>query len=294
MSSDFTPTIPPPDPHPKKPSFRMPPGACDAHCHVFGPANRYPYAPDRPYTPHDAPASALRALHDLLGIERAVIVNATCHGRDNSPVTDAIAESGGRYRGVANIDDGFSDSALQALHEGGIRGCRFNFVRHLGGVPDMKVFDRVIAAVAPLGWHVVLHFDAQDIESHVDFLAGLPLVYVIDHMGRVQAGKGVEQPAFRALLDLAGRDEKCWVKVCGAERVSTAGLPFHDALPFARALVETAPERVLWGTDWPHPNVRAMPNDGELVDLVPLLAPDPRHRELLLVRNPERLYAFGT
>jgi 2-pyrone-4,6-dicarboxylate lactonase len=289
---DFTPTIPPPDPNTHQPNFQMPRGACDAHCHVFGPASRYPYAPDRTYTPPDAPLEAFGRLQAILGIDRAVLVNASCHGLDNAPVTDAIAASGGRYRGVANVDHSFSEKDLLALHEAGIRGCRFNFVRHLGGVPDMDVFDRVVAAVAPLGWHVVLHFDAQDIESRVEFLTRLPVVYVIDHMGRVQAGRGLEQPAFQALLALLNRDERCWVKVCGAERVSTAGPPFHDAVPFAQALVETAPERVLWGTDWPHPNVRSMPNDGDLVDLVPLLAPDAALRERLLVTNPARLYGF--
>jgi 2-pyrone-4,6-dicarboxylate lactonase len=293
VTSNFIPTIPPPDPHPRKPQFQMPQGACDAHCHVFGPGDRYPYAPDRTYTPPDAPLAAFCALQSILGIDRAVLVNASCHGLDNAPVLDAIAASDGRYRGVANVDDSFSERDLLALHEGGIRGCRFNFVRHLGGVPDMDVFDRVIAAIAPLGWHVVLHFDAQDIESHTDLLTRLPVVYIIDHMGRVQAAKGVEQSPFQALLKLMRSDEKCWVKVCGAERVSSVGPPFHDAVPFARMLIETAPDRVLWGTDWPHPNVRVMPNDGDLVDLVPLIAPDPAHREQLLVGNPERLYGFA-
>jgi 2-pyrone-4,6-dicarboxylate lactonase len=293
MRRDFTPTIPPPDPETRTPRFRMPPGACDAHCHVFGPGSRYPYAPDRTYTPPDAPLADFRNLQATLGIDRAVLVNASCHGLDNEPVTDAIAASAGRFRGVANVDDSFSKRDLERLHDGGIRGCRFNFVRHLGGVPDMAVFDRVLAAMTPLGWHVVLHFDAQDIEEQVEFLTRLPVTYVIDHMGRVQAARGLAQPAFQALLGLMRRDEKCWVKVCGAERVSSAGPPFHDAVPFAQALIETAPYRVLWGTDWPHPNVRVMPNDGDLVDLVPLFAPAPARQEQLLVTNPARLYGFA-
>jgi 2-pyrone-4,6-dicarboxylate lactonase len=293
MIRDFTPTIPPPDPLTRTPRFRMPPGACDAHCHVFGPASRYPYAPDRTYTPPDSPLEDFRKLQAVLGIDRAVLVNASCHGLDNAPVTDAIAASAGRFRGVANVDDSFSERDLERLHDGGIRGCRFNFVRHLGGVPDMAVFDRVLAAMTPLGWHVVLHFDAQDIEEQVEFLTRLPVTYVIDHMGRVQAARGLAQPAFQALLGLMRRDEKCWVKVCGAERVSSAGPPFHDAVPFAQALIETAPDRVLWGTDWPHPNVRVMPNDGDLVDLVPLFAPAPARQEQLLVTNPARLYGFA-
>jgi 2-pyrone-4,6-dicarboxylate lactonase len=173
-----------------------------------------------------------------------------------------------------------------------VRGCRFNFVRHLGGVPDKRVFERVIAMIAPLGWHVDLHFDAIDLPEYADMLAKLPLRYTIDHMGRVKASDGFEQLPFRTLIELMQRDEKCWVKVCGCERVSSSGPPFHDAVPFARKIVETAPDRVIWGTDWPHPNVKVMPNDGDLVDLVPLIAPDARTQNLLLVDNPARLFEF--
>ena len=288
----FTPTIPGPDPDTRTPGFRLPPGSCDTHCHIFGPGERYPYAPDRSYTPPDAPLEAFRALHATLGVIRAVIVNASCHGRDNRPVTDAIAQSEGRYRGVANIDDTISEQELEALDKGGIRGCRFNFVRHLGGVPDMGVFERVVAMIAPLGWHVDLHFDAIDLPDYAGMLSKLPVPYTIDHMGRVKAADGFEQAPFRALIDLMQRDEKCWVKVCGSERVSSAGPPFHDAVPFAAKIVETAPDRVIWGTDWPHPNVKAMPNDGDLVDLVPLIAPDPEVQHRLLVDNPARLFGF--
>ena len=232
------------------------------------------------------------ALHARLGVGRAVIVNASVHGTDNRVALDAIAVSGGRYRAVANIDDSISERELRQLHEGGVRGCRFNFVRHLGGVPDKRVFERVIAMIAPLGWHVDLHFDAIDLPEYADMLARLPVRYTIDHMGRVKASDGVEQLPFKTLIELMQRDEKCWVKVCGCERVSSSGPPFHDAVPFARKIVETAPDRVVWGTDWPHPNVKVMPNDGDLVDLVPLIAPDARTQELLLVGNPARLYEF--
>jgi 2-pyrone-4,6-dicarboxylate lactonase len=285
--------IPGPDLNTKTPKFKLPPLACDAHCHIFGPGDKYPYAPDRSYTPPDAPLEMFRALHEKIGVERAVIVNASVHGTDNRVALDAIAVSGGRYRAVANIDDTITESELEKLHEGGFRGCRFNFVRHLGGVPDMKVFDRVVAMVAPMNWHIDLHFDAIDLPEFAPMLDRLPVRYTIDHMGRVKASDGLDQKPFRILIDLMKRDEKCWVKVCGAERVSTSGPPFQDAVPFAREIVETAPDRVIWGTDWPHPNVKVMPNDGDLVDLIPLFAPEADLQQKVLVDNPARLFEFG-
>lgn len=281
-----------PDPNPHVPQYSVPALACDAHCHVFGPAATFPYAPSRAYTPQDAPRDRLAALHAVLRIERAVIVQASCHGTDNRAMLDAIAHSGGRYRGVAIVDESFEETDYVTLHEGGIRGVRFNFVRHLGGMPDMKVFHDVIQRVTPLGWHLIVHLDAVDIVELSSVLRSLPVPFVIDHMGRVKASAGMDQVPFRALLDLL-KVENCWVKVCGSERVSATGPPFHDAVPFARALVEAAPDRVLWGTDWPHPNVgRFMPNDGDLVDLVPLIAPDDASRHKLLVENPARLYGW--
>jgi predicted TIM-barrel fold metal-dependent hydrolase len=234
-----------------------------------------------------------RALHGKIGVERAVIVNASVHGTDNRVALDAIAVSGGRYRAVANIDDTITERGLEDLHNGGFRGCRFNFVRHLGGVPDMKVFDRVVAMVAPLNWHIDLHFDAVDLPEFAPMLDRLPVAYTIDHMGRVKASDGLDQKPFRILIDLMKRDEKCWVKVCGAERVSSSGPPFEDAVSFAREIVETAPDRVIWGTDWPHPNVKVMPNDGDLVDLIPLFAPEPDLQQKVLVDNPARLFEFA-
>ncbi len=281
-----------PDPETKAPRFGMPPLACDAHCHVFGPAAAFPYAPGRAYTPPDAPKERLSALHQILGIQRAVIVQASCHGTDNRAMLDAIATSGGRYRGIAIVDGSFTEKDYAALHEGGIRGVRFNFVKHLGGMPDMDVFKHVLQRIQPLGWHLVVHLDAADIVELSGLFRALSLPFVIDHMGRVKAGAGLEQGPFRALLELM-KLGNCWVKVCGAERVSAAGPPFVDAIPFARALVNAAPDRVLWGTDWPHPNVgRHMPNDGDLVDLVPSIVPDEALRRKLLVHNPASLYGW--
>ena len=288
----YHPTIPGPDPNPRTPNFKLPPLSCDSHTHIFGPGDKYPYAPDRPYPPPDAPLEKFRALHDKLGIGRAVIVNASVHGTDNRVALDAIAVSGGRYRAVANLDGSITERDLRELDEGGFRGCRFNFVRHLGGVPDMRMFERVVSMVAELGWHVDLHFDAVDLPQYAALLANLPVRYTIDHMARVKAADGLEQLPFRTLIELMQRDEKCWVKVCGCERVSSAGPPFHDAVPFARKICETAPDRVIWGTDWPHPNVKTMPNDGDLVDLIPLFAPEPDVQQKILVDNPARLFGF--
>ena len=288
----IVPDIPGPDPAPRAPAFKAPALTCDAHCHIFGPVDRYPYAERRPYTPPEAPLSTFQALHARIGVERAVIVNATPYGRDNTVMLDAIAQSGGRYRGIGNVDDRTTDRELEDLDSGGVDGCRFTFLPRLGGRPDMAAFDRIVRRIAPLGWHVDLYLQPTLIDELAPRLETLPVPYVIDHMGVVDASAGLEQPAFQTLLSLVERDEKCWVKITGPERISRTGPPFHDAVPFARALVEAAPRRVLWGTDWPHPNVPYMPNDGDLMDLVALYAPGDEHRRLLLVDNPARLFRF--
>jgi predicted TIM-barrel fold metal-dependent hydrolase len=283
----------PPDPNPVKPAHALPALACDAHCHVFGPAERFPYAEDRSYTPPDAPLESLVALHDHLGLARGVIVQASCHGTDNTAMLDAIARGNGRYRGVAIVDADVTDNTLKALNDAGVRGVRFNFVAHLGGAPDLNVFDRVLRRIEALGWHVVLHLDAQDIVKYADLIGRIRVPFVIDHMGRVRAEAGLEQEPFRQLLELM-RNPLAWVKVCGSERVSAGKRPFDDAIPFARALVHAAPDRVMWGTDWPHPNIsKDMPNDGELVDLLFRICDDPVLIHKILVENPERLYDFA-
>jgi 2-pyrone-4,6-dicarboxylate lactonase len=275
--------------HRRKPKFRLPPGACDAHCHVFGPAARFPYAPGRRYTPADAPKEMLRALHDHLGVERAVIVQASCHGTDNAAMLDCIASYPKRYRGVAIVDDSFTDADFDKLDAGGVRGVRFNFVRHLGGAPDMAVFAGVIDRIKQRGWHVVLHLDAPDIIPLSGMIRKLPLPFVIDHMGRVPAAAGVDQPPLRALIELS-RLENCWIKVCSAERISLP--PYAAAVPIAQALVEAAPERVLWGTDFPHPNATHEADEADLVDLIPQFTSDAAQQHKLLVENPARLYGF--
>jgi 2-pyrone-4,6-dicarboxylate lactonase len=280
-----------PDPKPRKPKFKPPPLACDAHCHVFGPAAKFPYAPNAAYVPADAPLEALQALHARLGLQRAVIVHASCHGSDMRVTLDAIARSGGRYRGTAIIDETYTDKDFESMHQGGIRGVRFNFVKHLGGRPDLQFFNKTVERLGSYGWHLILHLDAEDLVEFENAFNKLPVPFVIDHMGRVKAAHGLEQRSFKVLLE-AMKNEKCWVKVCGAERVSSMGPPFTDAVPFARALIQAAPERILWGTDWPHPNVKWMPDDAALVDLFPLMAPEPKLQQKILVENPARLYGF--
>ena len=286
-------TIPPPhpDPHPPR-AFTPPPNACDAHCHVFGPARRFPFAPNRAYTPPDAGVEEFRALQRRLGLSRAVLVQASCHGTDNAALVDALEHSGGRYAGVAMVDDSFTIDDLRRLHDAGVRGARFNFVRHLGG-GDFRAFERIAERVAPLGWHLVVHLDARDLPDTAEHLRRLPCPFVIDHMARVPAGDGLDQAPFQALLELM-TDERAWVKICGAERVSATGRPpYDDVVPYARALIAAAPDRVLWGTDWPHPNVRHMPDDGDLADLLAEFAPDEPARNRILVANPESLYDFS-
>ena len=272
--------------------FKPPPLACDSHCHVFGPAAKFPYDPKAAYVPDDAPLEALQSLHSRLGLQRAVIVHASCHGPDMRVTLDAIARSGGNYRGTAIIDTSYSEKDFERMHRGGIRGVRFNFVRHLGGRPDMGFFKSTVERLKRLGWHLILHLDAVDLVEFESTFRSLPVPFVIDHMGRVKAADGLGQPPFRILLDFL-KQKNAWVKICGAERVSSAGAPFADAVPFAAALVEAAPDRVLWGTDWPHPNVRHMPDDGDLVDLLASFAPDEATRNRILVTNPERLYDFS-
>jgi 2-pyrone-4,6-dicarboxylate lactonase len=273
----------------RKPRFKLPPDACDAHNHVFGPAAKFPYAPERRYTPEDAPKEALTALHALLGVERAVIVQASCHGKDNRAMLDAIAEAPDKRRGVAIVDANFTDADYATLDRGGVRGARFNFVRHLGGAPDMDAFRKVVDRIKEMGWHVVLHMDGADIIPLSEMMRQLPMPFVIDHMGRVDAAAGIEQPTFRALLDLAQR-ENCWIKVCGAERISPP--PYTAAIPIARALVAAIPDRVLWGTDFPHPNLNHEADEADLVDLVPQFAVTAEAQRKLLVDNPARLYGF--
>jgi 2-pyrone-4,6-dicarboxylate lactonase len=271
-------------------SFRLPSGSCDAHCHVFGPSDRFPYSATRRYDPADTPKETLGRLHERLGIDRAVIVQASAHGTDNRAMLDALAWRPNEYRGVAIIDDSFDDATLLRMHEAGVRGARFNFVASLGGYPDPAVFAAVTKRIAALGWHVVLHLKGADLLALEDTIRALPLPFVIDHMGRVDVALGLEQPAFALLIELM-KDDRAWVKVSGAERM--AKYPYDAALPFAQALVVARPDRVLWGTDFPHPNLSDPVEENDLVAMIPRVAGDSAARHRLLVDNPARLYGFA-
>ena len=279
-------------PNPSKPAYRPPAGAVDAHCHVFGPEARFPFAPERKYTPCDASRDQLFALRDYLGFERNVIVQATCHGTDNRALVDALKHSNGRARGVASVARNVSDAELREMHSAGVRGTRFNFVRRLVDFTPREVLAEIAQRIAPLGWHVVIYFEAQDLPELWDFFTALPTTVVVDHMGRPDVSKPLDGPEFALFLRLMREHGNVWSKVTCPERLSKSGPPgYDDVVPFARRLVEAFPERVLWGTDWPHPNMKShMPDDGKLVDYVPRIAATPELQRKLLVENPMRLY----
>lgn len=277
---------------PSKPKYGPPPGAVDAHCHVFGPGDEFPYAPERKYTPCDAPKGKLWELRDYLGFERNVIVQATCHGADNRAMVDALRASNGQARGVATVTRDFTDEQFRELDAAGVRGVRFNFVKRLVDVTPREVLVEIAERIQPLGWHIVIYFEAQDLPELYEFVAGLPTVVVVDHMGRPDVTQPLTAPGFELFVKLMRHHENIWSKVSGAERLSRSGPPgYDDFVPFARRIVETFPDRVLWGTDWPHPNLKThMPDDGQLVDLLPRIAPMEQQRRKLLVDNPTRLY----
>ncbi|MBF9059032.1 amidohydrolase family protein [Rhodobacterales bacterium HKCCSP123] len=276
---------------PSKPVFRPPPGAVDAHCHVFGPAAVFPFSPRRKYTPVDAPAETLFALRDHLGLSRNVIVQATCHGSDNAAVLDAIARSGGRARGVAVVEADITPDALADLHRGGVRGVRFNFLKRLVGDAPKDDYVRIAQLIAEMGWHTVVYFESAELADLGPFISALPGVIVIDHMGRPDIAQGLSGDGFLRVLDLMDSDPRFWIKVSCPERLSVTGPPYDDVVPFARLLVERFPDRVLWGTDWPHPNMRShMPDEGMLVDMIPRIAVTAAAQRKLLVDNPMRLY----
>jgi len=278
-------------PNPSKPRFKLPPGAVDAHCHVFGPADIFPYAPERKYTPCDASKEKLFALRDHLGFSRNVIVQATCHGADNRAMVDALKSSNEMARGVATVRAEISDAELKELDAAGVRGVRFNFVKRLVDFTPREVLTSITKKIAPLGWHVVVYFEAADLEELTPFFTALPTKVIVDHMGRPDVTKGLDHSDFQRFVRLLDEHPNIWTKVSGAERLTVAGPPYDDFVPFARMAVERFPDRVLWGTDWPHPNLKAhMPDDGALVDVLPKIAPTATLQHALLVDNPMRLY----
>jgi 2-pyrone-4,6-dicarboxylate lactonase len=278
-------------PNPSKPRYRPPAGAVDAHCHVFGPEAKFPYAPERKYTPCDAPKEKLFALRDFLGFDKNVIVQASCHSKDNRAMVDALETSNDRARGVAFVGAEVTDAELEAMDRAGVRGVRFNFVRRLVDFTPRDVLEGIAARIAPLGWHTVVYFEMPDLPDLEAFFTALPTTVVVDHMGVPSVDKGVDHPENRRFLKMLEKHDNMWTKVTCPERVSLAGPPYDDVVPFGRALVEHFPDRVIWGTDWPHPNQKTeAPDDGVLVDYIPKIAPAAAQQQALLVDNPMRLY----
>ena len=279
------------DPNPSKPTFKPPSGAVDAHCHVFGPADRFPYAPERKYTPCDAPKQKLFELRDFLGVDKNVIVQATCHGADNRALVDALKASNGRAKGVATVKAEVTDKELEELDAAGVKGVRFNFVKRLVDFTPREVLTNIAERIAPLGWHIVIYFEAADLPELEPFFTTLPTDIVVDHMGRPDVKLGVDHPQFIRFLDFMRDNQNVWSKVSCPERVSVQGPPYDDVVPYAKTVVERFPDRVLWGTDWPHPNMKThMPDDGLLVDYIPRVAATAELQRKLLVDNPMRLY----
>jgi 2-pyrone-4,6-dicarboxylate lactonase len=279
------------NPRPSKSKLKLPPGSCDAHFHVFGPKGTFPFAKDASYTPADAPKEELFAMHEFLGIDRGVVVQSAAHRYDNRAAAGLIADRKDRYVGVALLPLDAPMDEIKRLHSEGFRGVRFNYTQHLGTPPPIDDVIKFCAKLASLGWHLQMHMDSALIDRLAPSLKLSPVPVVIDHMGRIDAELGLDQAPFRSLLKLL-EDKKIWVKVSGSERASREGEPYSDAIPYARKLVADFGDRVLWGTDWPHPNLKAIPDDGILVDLIAQMAPTAAQQKALLVDNPQRFYGF--
>lgn len=278
-------------PDPKVPDFKLPKGAVDAHCHVFGPSPEFLFAPERKYTPCNAGKDQLFALRDHLGFARNVIVQATCHGKDNSAMVDACRTAGGLARGIASVGADISEAEIAEMDEAGVRGVRFNFVKRLVDATPQEVFLTIADKIKSFGWHIVVYFEAESLEELEPFLKRLPTVLVVDHMGRPDVTKGVDHPDFQRFLRLMEENENIWSKVTCPERLTKVGPPYDDVVPFPATVVDRFPDRVLWGTDWPHPNMKShMPDDGALVDFIPKIARTTKQQQKLLVDNPMRLY----
>ena len=279
-------------PNPTKPTFVVPAGAVDAHCHVFGPGDTFPFAPERKYTPCDASWEQLFALRDFLGFDKNVVVQATCHGSDNSALLDVLERADDRARGVVTVKADITHDELARMNELGVRGVRFNYVKRLVDPKPDDYYRQIIDKIKPFGWHVVLYFEPSDLQEKYDFFTSLGVPVVIDHMGRPDVTKPVDNAEFDLFLRFMRENTNVWSKVSCPDRLSVSGSPLYaDVVPFAKTIVEEFPDRVLWGTDWPHPNMKKeMPDDGILVDYVPSIATTPALQQKLLVTNPTNLY----
>jgi 2-pyrone-4,6-dicarboxylate lactonase len=289
-NEDEPPACQGPDPHPRPPGFAMPAGACDSHAHVIGPFALFPLQRHRSYTPPAAPLPSYRAMHATLGIERGVLIQASVFGTDNSCMLQALARHRNTLRGIAVVDADVGDEELEHLATTGVRGLRLNTL-FKGGV-HTEHLEAIAARIERFGWHIQFLIDGRTLSSLARRLERLPVDIVIDHMGHVPTAAGIRDPGFQALLALV-RGGRCWVKLSGADRTSSAGAPYHDTIPFAQALIDADPTRMVWGSDWPHVALPGdMANDGELLDLLALWAPEERTRHMILVENPGRLYGF--
>ena len=276
---------------PKTPYFVLPSGAVDAHCHVFGPSPEFPFAPERKYTPCNAGKDDLFALRDHLGFSRNVIVQATCHGKDNSAMIDACRAGGDLARGIASFGADITPEELAEMHDAGVRGVRFNFVKRLVDATPKEVFIAIAEKIQEFGWSIVVYFEAADLEELAPFLEQLPGIVVVDHIGRPDVTKGVDHPDFARFIKLMDENENIWAKVTCPERLTATGAPYDDVVPYYQAIVNRFEDRVLWGTDWPHPNMKShMPDDGALVDYIPRIARNSEQQYKLLVANPMQLY----
>ena len=289
---NITPEGPTPNPTPRKAAITLPPGSCDAHCHIYGPFSRFPLPEDRSFTPNEAPETELRRLHEHFGFDRAVIVQSQGHGLDHQPLRDALAASGGRYRAVALVQPGTSAEEVASLDAAGFCGVRFSFMAHLGGYPNLSRVRSVIDLVRPHDWHIAIHVAGQGVIEMADFISSIKARVVIDHMARpdlADGANGMAMTELRRLLDTG----RVWVKLSGADRLSKGGPPYRDAVPIARSLADHAPERILWGSDWPHVNLHGpMSDDASLVDLIAEIAPSETTRQRLLVDNPAEFFRF--
>jgi len=279
-------------PNPTKPTFVVPAGAVDAHCHVFGPGDTFPFAPERKYTPCDASWEQLFALRDFLGFDKNVVVQATCHGSDNSALLDVLERADDRARGVVTVKADITHDELARMNELGVRGVRYNYVKRLVDPKPDDYYRQIIDKIKPFGWHVVLYFEPSDLQEKYDFFTSLGVPVVIDHMGRPDVTKPVDNAEFDLFLRFMRENTNVWSKVSCPDRLSVSGSPLYaDVVPFAKTIVEEFPDRVLWGTDWPHPNMKKeMPDDGILVDYLPSIATTPALQQKLLVTNPTNLY----
>lgn len=290
------PTCAPPDFQPRAPRLKLPPNACDCHAHIMGPAARFAYAPERVYTPPDCLLPDYEHMLATLGIARAVLVQPSVYGTDNTALLEALGQRRERMRGVAVVAPEVSDVELALLGEAGVRGVRVNIVdvkdRRPGSLP-MGALTKLARRIAPLGWHLELLLHVDEFPDLDRQFADFPVEIVLGHLGYMNLGQRLDAPGFRALLRLM-KAGKAWVKLTGPYRITREPLPYREVVPFAHALLEANSERVVWGTDWPHVMLKgAMPNDGDLADLLSEWIPDAALREQVLVRNPERLYGFA-